>query len=957
MHDSDDGMKITRFGVFTRLVYVLILFAGIALHSSPALAVIWIEQAEADLTCTGLASPAERAQLDADAAPASEGAQASKKYFAAAPRNKRHARYRHLVVLAAIEWWADTINDQTLRANAGIAAGLLAGRYLGEHEDVLFRQISLCSPVHLISVAQAYDKVEYIDKLAVRLAADFGQQLPEKSVQDWPLILALQQTRHSPAAREGITRLVALATTLASEAVKSQQAERGSRLLAAAAQGMLVLGNYEKAKQLAVQSGVVTGKRAAPQVIWRSFPTLYDAFADTEGPEVAAKLTALIPDTTPPASLVDNMAAFETLLRLSNTAMLNKQYQQVGPLHIAAFRKLVDMSRLQRSSMSDYRAGIAELEATRDASIGQLAHHDKDFANRTLKTYILQYEKQLAQAQSHFVADAREQLVFNYKVDNTLGVLSQLYPHMPAARESIEDTLFRLAQLRSFGRLTLASVFAGLDEARIDPKHRFHVERFFTLSTQTAVWLRRMFARVNSSDGALAPSAEMLWNTFAMLDVFYEETAKQLDRYVAFVRKQAPGVAELATPRPLPLQRFQELLQDDEAIVATLATPQELYVWAISRTAVSFANVPVMEQALIDKVRQLRASLMPGNSSGTTRVPAYNAALAHELYGLIFKPVAATLKSVEHVIWFGHGPLGSLPPAVLVDKPPPRALVQSPKELAATSFLVDRYAFSVLADLSLFPVHRNKPLQMAHRKSFLGVGAPMLAPEELGATPRARSYELAGGMDGTALENLPKLAASVDELRALANIMGEDRATLWLGAEASEQKFVDTGLKGYQVIALATHGFLPYEIKQVPEPALLLALDSGRKDRFDGILTSKEIASLDLDADMVILSACNTAGSDGRPRAETFTGLSQAFFTAGAGSLMSSHWPVMSGAATRLSVETVDRSRNQGESLAVSLQQAMQLVRKEGAASALEAHPSYWGPFVIVGDGMQSLAR
>jgi CHAT domain-containing protein len=432
---------------------------------------------------------------------------------------------------------------------------------------------------------------------------------------------------------------------------------------------------------------------------------------------------------------------------------------------------------------------------------------------------------------------------------------------------------------------------------------------------------------------------------------------KQFDQYVAFVRKQAPGVTELATPRPLPLRRFQELLHDDEAILATLATPQELYVWAITRGAVSFANVAVTEQELTDKVRQLRASLTPGSSSGTTRVPAYNAALAHELYGLIFKPVAATLKGVEHVIWFGHGPLGSLPPAVLVDVPPPRAMVHSPKDLAATSFLVDRYAFSVLADLSLFPVHRNKPLQMVHKKSFLGVGAPMLAPEELGATPRARSYELAGGMDSTALENLPKLAESVDELRALANIMSEDRATLWLGGEASEQKFVDAGLKGYQVIALATHGFLSGEIKQVPEPALMLVLDTGRKDRFDGILTSTEIARLDLDADMVILSACNTAGNDGRPRSETFTGLSQAFFTAGAGSLMSSHWPVMSGAATRLTVETVDRSRNRGKPLAVSLQQAMQAVRKEGVASVLEAHPSYWGPFVIVGDGMQSLAR
>jgi hypothetical protein len=416
-------MKIIRSGVFTRSVYVLLLFAGMALQSSPALAVTWIEQAEAGLTCTGLASPAERAQLDVDAVPVSGGAQAVNKYFAAAPRNKRHARYRHLVVLAAIAWWADTINDQTLRFNVSLAAGLLAGQYLGEHQDVLFRQISRCALVHSISAAQAYDEAEYIDKFAMRLAAGFGKQLPEKSVQDWPLILALQQTRHSPAARAGITSLVTAATTLASEAVKSQQAERASRLLAAAAQGMLVLGNYEKAKEFAMKSGVVTGKQVAPQVIWRSFPTLYDAFAATDGPEAAAKLSALITNTTPPAGLVDNMVAFETLLRLSNASILKKQYQQSAPLRIAAFRKLVDMSQLQHSSMSDYRAGIAELETTRDTSIGQLAAHDRDFANRTLETYIALYEKQLAHAQAHFVANAREQLVFNHRIDNTLDVL------------------------------------------------------------------------------------------------------------------------------------------------------------------------------------------------------------------------------------------------------------------------------------------------------------------------------------------------------------------------------------------------------------------------------------------------------------------------------------------------------------------------------------------------------
>ncbi len=137
----------------------------------------------------------------------------------------------------------------------------------------------------------------------------------------------------------------------------------------------------------------------------------------------------------------------------------------------------------------------------------------------------------------------------------------------------------------------------------------------------------------------------------------------------------------------------------------------------------------------------------------------------------------------------------------------------------------------------------------------------------------------------------------------------------------------------------------------MPEPALMLALDPASSDRFDGILTSREIAGLQLDADFVILSACNTASADGRPRAEAFTGLSQAFFNAGARTLMVSHWPVMSGAAVQLTVDTVSGARKDSLTWSRSLQRAMQSVRRSGAASAIESHPSYWGPFVIVGDG------
>ena len=477
------------------------------------------------------------------------------------------------------------------------------------------------------------------------------------------------------------------------------------------------------------------------------------------------------------------------------------------------------------------------------------------------------------------------------------------------------------------------------------------MERFFTLSTQTAVWLRKLLETIRVAPDAAPPDGEALWKVFFTLDVFYNETTKEFERYTAFVRQKAPAVAELATPRPLPVREFQRRLRSGEAIVATLVTPRDLYVWAVTQGGVTVARQRISESEVRDKVQRLRAGLLPGSGSGAGKLPPFDAAAAHEIYRLVFEPVAKALQGVTDVAWYGHGPLGSVPPAVLVTAAPAKPKLSSPAEFAATRFLVDRYAFSTLADLSLFPWHRDKAPAGRKDDRFLGVGAPLLTAEEVAGGPRARTYELAGGLDGKELAQLPKLAESVDEMKGLAAIVGESNSTLWLGPEASEQRFTGDSLRGYQTIALATHGFLAGEVRDVPEPALMLVLAPDSKDRYDGLLTSREIASLQLDANLVILSACNTAGADGRPRGETFTGLGQAFFTAGARSLMVSHWPVMSGAAVQLSVGTLRESRKEGASLSRSLQLAMQETRKAGAGNPIEAHPSYWGPFVIVGDG------
>lgn len=844
----------------------LFIAATLAVRPLTADAVTWIEQAQSELTCTVQADAAERLSLDAPWLPVPLDAKGVTAYFRGEPRNQRHARFRHLTLLASVGWWADMVNDQALRGEAYAAIRALADRYAGESSSpALFRQIARCSRAMQVGVLVALEEPAAAARAMHDLAAAYPQGAPVTPVELWPLRLAQREIDLDERARTELARLSVRRPA-------SMNSARGQ----------------------------------------------------------------------------DPYANFESLLQGSRAAEGAQNYEEMTRLQRESVALLTDQRGLDRFSVPFYRHALEELAQGRDADLGTVASGDPAFAANTLRTYLGTYDTLLRQAQAQFVADAREQLFFQYKIDNSLHALASLAPALPRSSETINDTTFRFAQLRSYGRLTLATLSAELARTAIDPQARFSVERYFSLATQTAVWLRNVLAALRVGDDGQLPRNDVLWQAFFSLDVFYNETAKEFGRYAAFVRQKAPAVAELATPRPLPVADFQRRLRSGEVIVATLVTPLDLYVWGISHDKVMFVRQRVTERDVQSRVQRLRAGLMPG---GAGSLPAFDAAAAHELYKLVFEPLKPILQGATDVVWYGHGPLGAVPPAVLVEKAPPKPQLRTPQEFAATRFLVDRYAFSALADLSLFAWHRDKPRPARGAQRLLGVGAPLLTAEEVAGGPRSRSYDLAGGLDGKALAELPKLAESVDEMKGLAAVVGDSNATLWLGPEATERRFVGDTLNPYSLVALATHGFLPGEVRDVPEPALMLALDPASKDRFDGVLTSREIAGLQLDADLVVLSACNTASADGRPRAEAFTGLSQAFFTAGARTLMASHWPVMSGAAVQLTVDTVSGGTRDSLAWSRSLQRAMQSARRAGASSPIESHPSYWGPFVIVGDG------
>ena len=137
---------------------------------------------------------------------------------------------------------------------------------------------------------------------------------------------------------------------------------------------------------------------------------------------------------------------------------------------------------------------------------------------------------------------------------------------------------------------------------------------------------------------------------------------------------------------------------------------------------------------------------------------------------------------------------------------------------------------------------------------------------------------------------------------------------------------------------------------QVSEPALVLTPPAEGSERDDGLLTASEVAQLKLDADWVILSACNTAAADGTPGAEGLSGLAKAFFYAGSRALLVSHWPVASNAAVAITTRMLAEARNPGVGRSEAHRRAM-LSLLEDKARPYFAHPLFWAPFVVVGEG------
>src|ERR1700730_1661492 len=194
---------------------------------------------------------------------------------------------------------------------------------------------------------------------------------------------------------------------------------------------------------------------------------------------------------------------------------------------------------------------------------------------------------------------------------------------------------------------------------------------------------------------------------------------------------------------------------------------------------------------------------------------------------------------------------------------------------------------------------------------------------------------------------------TADELCAVARDLRVSSDDIRLGARATEteiKRLSEAGkLSKYRMIHFATHGALAGQVSGNSEPGLLLTPPDKATDIDDGYLSASEIADLKLDADWVILSACNTAAG-GAEGAEALSGLARAFFYAGARALRVSHWSVYSDATVNLITGALSRmAADKSIGRAEAMRRSMLAMIDNG--EPFEVPPVYWGPFVVGGEG------
>ena len=652
----------------------------------------------------------------------------------------------------------------------------------------------------------------------------------------------------------------------------------------------------------------------------------------------------------------DKRGEANTLNNLGGIHRLLEQYQEAYSIFQSSVGLNETLGTLDGLWMA--QSGLAAVEARLNQPEPAIIHYEQALETiESLRAGLTEKE--------HKISFIQDKLYVYDELILLLQTLHQKYPEKGYDRKALE--IFERKQGRIFleemGK-SGARLFAGLPETLKDQEDEL-VSR-----------LEQLRQHVTDERAKATPDYKYL----RTLEQQEKTLQTEQERLKVTLKTEYPDYSALRYPQPVDLVELQTtILSPGEMMLVYGVMQDQTLLWVIQPETLRMHALPVGEQVLQEEITQFRETLrfewgtrrglvMPGKSDKPFEQPEKKRLNAversHTLYTwLIPEELRDVIPEQRSLNIIPTGPLYTFPFEALVTSPPTPLLEgegsklplplgegrgegENAQELPGVRFLIEDIPMNYLSSASLL-----KTLREAKTRRTASARCPLLAfahpvytqnPSSESGTVRSLSSQAYQKLLANGLSELPETA---EEAEAVAEVFEalEETTPLQLREEASRANLfafnTDQRLADYQYLLFAMHGVMPGEVKHLTQSALILS---------DDFLTMADVFSLQLNAKLVALSACNT-GRGRQIRGEGVMGLTRAFMYAGTPAIAVTLWSVESLSAKTLSIGMF-RNLKDGLSPARALRTIkMRMLRGEEGQDY--QHPYYWAPFVMFGDG------
>jgi CHAT domain-containing protein len=671
--------------------------------------------------------------------------------------------------------------------------------------------------------------------------------------------------------------------------------------------------------------------------------------ADTENKNTAGKVNFDI-------SLVEAQALAARMSRqVEGAGQSQKIVESVRPVAVKneerspdAFANVLQVSAANLNELGDkeqaekdLRAGIAELDK-------HLANSQPQARAYMLLGSMLAAQGRFSEALAPFrtaaqVAKTKNltfpvQIIFPY-LDSLYAVASK----EPAEASALYAEMFEASQLARSGTAAQFVSEAAAQLAQGSGDAAGAIRDFREKKTD--------FERVqNKLDEELArPKQEQDPIEIAKLDEQVKTAEKEKDDAETRVQVLAPNFNMLRL-KTIHTDDVVKVMRPGEAVYYILLGDKTSYAFFIKDGKTISYKVPLTNTQAGKMVGRVRSAfIIRAGNEGEPTFSSFDPDSAFDLYQAIFKPIDGQLDGLSKLVVAQSGALLSLPFALLVTKDPPDVVNE---DYTKVNFLIQRTAISYVTSMQSFVILREAQAGNRAPKPFIGFGDYQQPSRALMASyfsdPTCKQ-------DLQSLEELGPLPGTRPEVEAVAQTMGVGAEDEILGRNFNKVTLAGIDLSQFRILHFATHALLPTDLKCRQSPTMLASLPPGSTNLADIFFDTGDILKLKLNADLVVLSACNTSSQGEIGSGESLSGLAQAFFISGARGLLVSHWLAadQSTVALMKTLYTQFATRRIDTANALRIAQTDMISRSGKDLPILFSHPLFWAVFTAVGDGVQ----